>query len=74
MLVFEELCRGYHAFHYRDKVSHYHAARDALCSVAAIAALAGDDGLSRSVQEQPLPSLAGLIRSMERKGKKRDEA
>ena len=67
--VFEELARGYHAYHYRDKVEHYREARSALCSVAAIAELLGDPALSLAVQESPLSAVTALIRAMERKKK-----
>ncbi len=74
VLVFEELCRGYHAYHYRDKVGHYYGVRDALCSVAALAALVGQDSLSEAVQGEPLSSAVALIRSIEKKGRKQDGA
>jgi len=72
LVVFEELCRGYHAYHYHDKVAHYHAVRDALCSAAALAALAGEEELSQLIQGELLTSVAALIRSMEKKGRNRD--
>ena len=66
--LFEALARGYHSFHYRDKVAHYLEARGALCDVVAIADLLGERELSVAVQEAPLSSITALIRAMEKKG------
>jgi len=70
LLFFESICQGYHSFHYRDKLRKYFAARDALCSIAVLASLSGNDELSKTLQDEPLSSVSALIRSMEKKEKK----
>jgi hypothetical protein len=70
---FEAISRGYHAFHYADKAARYHEARAALCSVTALAALAGDPGLASAVEEGPIKAVAALIRSMEKQEHRRGD-
>lgn len=67
---FEALSQGYHSYHYRDKLKRYLTARDSLCSLAALAALSGDERLSHAVQDEAIPSVTALVRSMEKKERK----
>lgn len=69
------LVRGGHAFDPRDKREAYHNARMQACDAVAMLLLRDDEAAPRLIEQaehELLPALGGLVRRMERGGRRRE--
>jgi excisionase family DNA binding protein len=74
------LAQGYHAYHLRDKVAHYQASRQRLCTASALMTLVAGLGgkqnprdlvtLAKALEGEPLGAITGLIRVLENRRSK----
>lgn len=66
----EEITRGCHSFHPREKCRHYLEARGKIATVLTHLLLAGRTQLAKRLESELLPKLSGLIAGCERRSRR----